>query len=855
MKPPTRQYASGPDLPITAHLDQVRRTLRGRDTAVLEAPPGAGKTTIVPLALLDEPWLKGKTILMLEPRRLAARAAARRMASLLNQRVGDTVGYRVHMDSAVGPRTRIEVLTEGILTRRLQHDQALEGVGLVIFDEFHERSIHADLGLALTLDAHAALRPDLRLMAMSATLDGSAVAQLMGDCPVISCEGRLFPVETHHFARDTGTRIEQTVVAAIRRALEDEHGSILVFLPGMADIRRVEDMLRRIITATSVLVAPLHGTLSRAAQDAAILPAPPGMRKIVLATSIAETSLTIEGVRVVIDSGLMRVPRFDPNSGMTSLETVRVTRSSADQRRGRAGRTGPGVCYRLWTEHEHASLEPFTAPEILTADLAPLALELAAWGIADPTELKWLDPPPLGAYAQARELLAELDAVDVKGALTPLGRRMADLGAHPRLGHMMVRGAAMGCAAQACDLAAILSERDVLRGGSDAADPDIRSRLDLLSHARHGADAVRLVHATARFWQQRLGTQDPGSRILDTGSSIRHPASGIQDPRCVPDPGCLLALAYPDRIAQRRPGSTGSFLMRNGSGALFTAPTPLANEEYLVVADLDAGGRSARIFLAAPYSLDDLLDQYGSQVVERRIVAWDDGKGAVIARRQRLLGAMALSDDPLADVTDDERTAALVAGIRLRGINCLPWDTPDRQWQARVTFLRATLGDQWPEVTDAVLLDSLEHWLAPHLAGMRKLDEVKKLELSVILRSLLPWQQQRTLDSNAPTHFTVPSGSAVPLDYSTGTPVLSVRVQEMFGLLDTPRVADGKVPVTIQFLSPAGRPVQVTQDLASFWRSTYNQVKKDLKGRYPRHYWPDDPLTATPTSRAKRRKM
>jgi len=851
MKSSTRQFISRADLPITAHLDQVLRTLQSRGAAVLEAPPGAGKTTMVPLALLDEPWLEGKTILMLEPRRLAARAAARRMASLLDQRVGETVGYRVHMDSAVGPLTRIEVVTEGILTRRLQHDQALDGVGLVIFDEFHERSIHADLGLALTLDARAALRPDLRLMAMSATLDGSAVARLMGDCPVVSCEGKLFPVKTQYFARDTGKRIEQTVVAAIRRALENEQGSILVFLPGMAEIRRVEDMLRRAITDTAIIIAPLHGTLSRAAQDAAILPAPEGMRKIVLATSIAETSLTIEGVRVVIDSGLMRVPRFDPNSGMTRLDTVRVTTSSADQRRGRAGRLCPGVCYRLWPEH--TSLEPFTAPEILTADLAPLALELAAWGVTDPGTLKWLDPPPAGTFAQARELLIELEAIDAKGTLTPLGRKVADLGAHPRLGHMMVRAAVMGCAAQACDLAAILSERDVLHGGED---PDIRSRLDLLSRNRHGADAARLVHATARYWQQRIGNQEPGFRVKQLapegaqGSGFRkeHASEGVQDP------GPLLALAYPDRIAQRRPGTSGSFLMRNGCGAQFSSPTPLANEEYLVVADLDAGGRSARIFLAAPYSLDDLLDQYGSQVIERRIVAWDDGKGAVIARRQRLLGALTLTDDPLTDVPDDERTAALIAGIRLRGINCLPWDTPDRQWQARVTFLRATLGDQWPEVTDAVLLDSLEHWLAPHLTGMRKLDEVKKLELSVILRSMLPWQQQRTLDSNAPTHFTVPSGSVVPVDYSTGTPMLAVRVQEMFGLLDTPRIAGGKVPVTIQFLSPAGRPVQVTQDLASFWRSTYQQVKKDLKGRYPRHHWPDDPLTAPPTSRAKRRK-
>ena len=831
---------SGP-LPIEEELPRIRAALSRHPCAVLQAPPGAGKTTLVPLALLDAAWLAGNAIVMLEPRRLAARAAARRMADLLDDTVGGTVGYRIHLDSAVGPRTRVEVVTEGILARRLQRDPALDGVGLLIFDEFHERSIHADLGLALALDVQRTIRPDLRILAMSATLDGDAVAALMGGGPVLTSTGRCYSVETRYAPRDPGRRIEQAVVPAILHALGGERGSVLVFLPGAGEIRAVEAALGREVKDPRVLVAPLHGTLSRAAQDAALLPAPEGMRKIVLASSIAETNLTIEGIRIVIDSGLMRVPRFDPRSGMSRLETVRVTRASADQRRGRAGRVEPGICFRLWTETAHASLELFTTPEILGADLAPLALELAAWGVADPMQLAWLDPPPAGSYAQARGLLAALGALDAHGCITPHGRRMAAMGAHPRLAHMMLACPDARYTELACTLAAVLSERDILRASRDETDPDIRRRLDILRAHDGGGEAVRHVRASARYWHQRLPA--------DVRTHAAH--HGRLDDSDMTGP--LLALAYPDRIAQRRAGTDGSFLLTNGRGAQFTAPTPLAHEDYCVIADLDAGGRSARIFMAAPYSLEHLLEQCGDRVTTRRIVQWDDAKGTVVARQQRLLDALVIKDDPLADVPDDECAVALVGGIARRGIEALPWDAAARQVQARVIFLRATLGTEWPDMGDQALLATLDGWLEPLVRGMRKLDEVRRLDLAAILRGMLSWRQRTDLDALAPTHLDVPSGSHVPVDYTVGTvPVLAVRVQEMFGLTDTPRIAGGAVPVLIHFLSPAGRPVQVTQDLASFWRSAYHQVKKDLKGRYPKHFWPDDPLVATPTRRAKR---
>jgi ATP-dependent helicase HrpB len=829
-----RQIARMEALPIEPVIAPLRAALRDAGAAVLQAPPGAGKTTRVPVALLDEPWLGGK-IVMLEPRRLAARAAAARMAHTLGERVGATVGYRVRMDTRVGPDTRIEVVTEGVLTRMLQYDPSLEGIGLVIFDEFHERSLHADLGLALTLQSRAVLRDDLRVLVMSATLDGGPVAALLGDAPIITSEGRSHRVETRYLPRPVEGHAEPAVARAIRAALEAHDGDLLVFLPGAGEIRRVENLLADDDLGPGVRVAPLHGTLGQDAQDAAVSPSRPGERKVVLATSIAETSLTIEGVRVVVDGGWMRVPRFAPRTGMTRLETVRVTRASADQRRGRAGRVGPGVCYRLWTEGEQAALVPHGVPEILEADLAPLALELAAWGVRDPAELAWLDPPPAASYAQARELLAQLGALDATGIITAHGRRMGAMGLHPRLAHMVLRGADLGLGGVACELAALLGNRDPFRPRDGVPpDADVRLRVEALRgrHVSAAVDpgAVRLVREEARQLARTLGIR------VGEGSSD---AAGI-----------LLALAYPDRIAQRRQGGGGRFLLRNGRGAAFAHPQPLAEAAYVVAAELAGHGRESRVYLAAPVELADLEAHFADQVETQETVAWDDEAGAVRARRRERLGALVLRESPLSGAAPELVTAALLDGLRARGIVALPWTRVARQLQERLVFLRRS-DPSWPDASDDGLLATLEDWLAPYLHGATSL---ARLDLASILESMLAWDQRRRLDEQAPTHLEVPSGSRIPVDYSDpAAPVLAVRLQEVFGWTETPRIAAGRVPLTLHLLSPARRPVQVTRDLASFWRTTYFDVKKDLKGRYPKHYWPDDPLAATPTHRAKPR--
>lgn len=810
--------------PIEPALPELLRILRARSNAVLQAPPGAGKTTRVPLALLGEPWLGTGCILVLEPRRLAARAAAHRMAHMLGESVGETVGYRVRFDSVVGPRTRIEVVTEGILTRRLQQDPSLEGVGAVLFDEFHERSLHADLGLALCLESQGALRGELRLLVMSATLDGGPVARLLGDAPLLTSEGRAYPVTTHHVERPPTSRLEDAVAAAVRRALDETEGDILVFLPGAGEIRRVQRQL------SGVPAFPLYGDLSQEAQEQAIRPAPPGTRKVVLSTSIAETSLTIEGVRVVVDCGLMRVPRFDPRGGMTRLETVKVSRASADQRRGRAGRLGPGVCYRLWSESAHGSLPAFGAPEIMEADLAPLALEIARWGASAPHSLAWLDPPPAAAYAQACGLLARLGAMDEGGRITPHGRDMAALPLHPRLAHMLLRGRALGLGALACDLAALLAERDIVRG-----DADLRHRLDVLRSDSPSPG----VDPDARRHVRRVAAQF--RRLLGLGG-------GSDGPRRV---GLLTALAYPDRIAQRRPGGDGQFRLANGRGAVMPPTDPLAAEDWLAVADLDGDKREARIYLAAPLSPSDLDE--GFAIRTETFVRWDSREQAVLARRRTCLGALVLKDEPLRDPDPATVIAALVEGIREMGVSALPWTPDSLAWRARVMFLRRLDEDGWPDVTDTALLAALEGWLAPHLNGISRRPHLKSLDLGGALRGLLDWQQQRTLDEAAPTHCAVPSGSRVPIRYDDDGPVLAVRLQEMFGAQETPAIGGGRVPLTLHLLSPAGRPVQVTRDLAGFWSGAYRAVKADLKGRYPRHYWPEDPLQAEPTNRVKRR--
>ncbi len=825
-------------LPVDEVLPDLLALLAHGRNAVLQAPPGAGKTTRVPLALLDQSWLAGRRILMLEPRRLAARAAAHYMAAQLGETVGGTVGYRVRLDSRIGPRTRIEVITEGVLTRLLQDDPALANTGVVIFDEFHERSLQADLGLALCLETQGALRDDLRLLVMSATLDGAPVARLLGDAPIVSSVGRSHPVDTRYLPPEprraqAGVAL-QHVAAAVRRAVAEEEGSVLVFLPGVGEIKRVERLLNENSWTEPVMIAPLYGDLPQAAQEQAIRPAPAGRRKIVLATGIAETSLTIEGVRVVIDSGWARLPRFDPNSGMTRLATARVSQASAEQRRGRAGRTSPGVCYRLWGENEQKGLAEFTRPEMLDADLAPLALDLAQWGVHDPAALAWLDIPPAAAYAQAQDLLRQLGAVDAQGGLTAHGRDIARLAMHPRLAHMVIKGKTLGLGNLACTVAALLGERDVLKGVSEA---DLRLRLDALQGGDMAANADR--HACAQLRKT--------AQICLRQLSLPETAAAVPIERA----GLLLAFAYPDRIAQRRPGGEPRYRLANGRGAYFAEHETLSGEPYLVAAQLDGAARETRIFLAAAVSLADLETHCGELIATRDFVEWDGRAQAVQARRQRRLSELILDDAPLPEADSAAVTAALLQGIRQMGIDCLPWNGAMQSWRQRVLFLRRFDGDAWPDVSDTALLATLEDWLAPYLARCSRRAHLANVDLHAALTGLLTWEQRRTLDEWAPTHLTVPSGSRIAIDYDNDPPVLAVRLQEMFGARDTPRLANGKVAVLLHLLSPARRPVQVTQDLAGFWARGYHDVKKDLKGRYPKHAWPDDPLQAPPTARAK----
>ncbi|WP_419736974.1 ATP-dependent helicase HrpB [Pseudomonas sp. COR18] len=840
-------------LPIDEVLPALRQALGERHETVLEAPPGAGKTTRVPLALLHEPWLAGQTILMLEPRRLAARAAAERLAAELGEKVGETVGYRIRLESKVGPGTRIEVVTEGILTRRLQDDPALEGVGLLIFDEFHERSLDADLALALSLNGREMFRDEqpLKILLMSATLEGERLSSLLGDAPVVRSEGRMFPVATR-WGRpfQPGEFIEPRVVQTVLEAVSDESGSLLVFLPGQAEIRRVHQQLEEALgSRPEILLCPLHGELDLAAQRAAIEPAPAGKRKVVLATNIAETSLTIDGVRVVIDAGLARVPRFDPGSGMTRLDTQRISRASATQRAGRAGRLEPGVCYRLWSEAQHEQLAAYGSAEILQADLAGLALQLARWGVAV-EQLVWLDVPPAAAFAQACDLLQRLGALAVRPGeaptLTRHGQAMAELPAHPRIAHLLLRGQALGLANMACDVAALLGERDIQRGGG----ADLHSRLALLAGeqrvARGGQGGVQRARQLARQYRGYLR------------GKATEPVADPEHSRWL---GALLALAYPDRVAQQRRAGGAEYRLANGRAAMFSETDSLMKQPWLVIADLGSrqGQREERIYLAAefdPALFDTVLAEQVSTVDQ---LDWDEREGVLRAERQRKVGELVLSREPLTGLDESARSQALVNLVRRKGLELLPWTPELRQWQARVALLRqldlADKGEsEWPDVSDPALLASLEHWLAPYLGRVSRLSHFANLELASIVHNLLPWPLPQRLDELAPHHLSVPSGSSIRLDYSEQPPILAVRLQELFGLAETPRVAGGRQVVKLHLLSPARRPVQVTQDLANFWRSTYADVKKDLKGRYPKHYWPDDPLVAEATARAKPRK-
>ena len=835
-------------LPIDAALPALRTALLARDEVVLEAPPGAGKTTRVPLALLSEPWLGNQKILMLEPRRLAARAAAERLASELGERVGETVGYRIRLESKVGPRTRIEVVTEGILSRRLQDDPSLEGVGIVIFDEFHLRTLDADLALALCLNGRELLRDEsqpLKILLMSATLEGGRLSKLLNDAPIVTSEGRMFPVTmVWGKAYQLGEALEPRVVDACLQAIADQRGSVLVFLPGQAEIRRVHaQLLEHLDGHSEILLCPLHGELDLTSQRSAIEPAPIGKRKVVLATNIAETSLTIDGVRVVIDAGMARVPRFDPASGMTRLDTQRISRAAATQRAGRAGRLEAGICYRLWSEGQHDHLASYDAAEILQADLSGLALQLARWGVK-PEDLAWLDSPPSAAFAQACDLLSRLGALDERGVISTHGQAMAGLPTHPRIAHLLLRGQAFGLGRLACDVAALLGEKDILRGSG----ADLHDRIAVMANetsSRASRGAVQRARQLARQFRGLLRGQ-----ALD-------PVADPEEARWL---GALLAFAYPDRVARQRRAGGADYKLANGRAAQFGEPDALMKEPWLVVADLGSrqGQREERIYLAAALAPELFDTVLAEQVVRRDKIEWDEREGVLKAERQLCVGELVLSTDALPGLDEDARIKALSDLVRRKGLELLPWTPELRQWQARIALIRQLdLEEQgwseWPDLSDTTLLSSIEEWLAPYLGRVSRLSHFASLDLQIILLGLLPWPLPQRLDEWAPKVLQVPSGSRIAIDYSERPPVLAVRLQELFGLAETPRIVGGRQSVLLHLLSPARRPVQVTQDLASFWAHTYAEVKKDLKGRYPKHWWPEDPMEAEPTARAKPR--
>ncbi len=832
----------GERLPIDEAIPALRIALIGGTSAVLQAPPGAGKTTHVPLALLSEPWLGDSKILMLEPRRLATRAVTHRMAQLLGERAGDTVGYRVRRDTRVGPRTRIEVVTEGILTRMLQSDPTLDGVGMLIFDEFHERSIHADTGLALALHTRSLIRPDLRIVVMSATLDGARVASLLDDAPIITSEGRTYPIEVMYRPKPDARELPSAVASAVMHALGNDRGDVLVFLPGGREIRRVAALLDGRVP-TGVRVERLYGDLSQESQDAAIAPALDASRKVVLATPIAETSLTIEGIGVVIDSGLARAPRFSPRSGMTRLETIRISRSSANQRAGRAGRTGPGTCYRLWPENEQHHLVEHSTPEILQADLAPLVLELGIAGIEDATELRWLDVPPAAALENGARLLTTLAALQSSGSLTQHGRAMATLPVHPRIAHMLLESRRMGAGSLGCDIAAILAERDFVRGNGGPADADIGIRLELLHApvrraAVHGAEVdvalARRIATESDALKRQLGVFT--DRVDDSVSA-----------------GVVLALCYPDRIAQSRGGAMDSrFLLRNGRGATLTHPQGLSTSDFIVAAELDGDARSARVFLGASLTRAEIEQYFADQIETENAVEWDERTRSVRSRTRTRLGAIVLNESALIDHGSDAATELLLDVVRREGISALPWSDGATKLRQRIAFMHSRHPD-WPDVSDDGLLAILDGWLRAMLAGRISFRDIGS-SLDGALAAMLDWNQRARLDTLAPTHYAAPTGTRVAIDYSDAeAPNIAVRLQEMFGVSQTPTVDGDRVTLTVQLLSPARRPVQVTRNLAGFWSGSYFEVRKELRGRYPKHVWPEDPLLASPTDRAKRR--
>ena len=809
-------------LPIHEVLPALTAALREREAAVLVAPPGAGKTTVTPLTLMAEPWAGEGRILMLEPRRLAARAAAARMAATLGEGVGETVGYRVRMDAKVSARTRIEVVTEGVFTRRILSDPGLDGVAAVLFDEFHERSLDADLGLALARDSQQVLRPDLKLLVMSATLDGARVSRLLGEAPVIESQGRMFPVETRHLGADPAMRLEDQTVRAIRRALGEETGSLLVFLPGQGEILRVAERLAERGLDPDVDIAPLYGVLDPRDQDRAIAPAPPGRRKVVLATDIAQTSLTIEGVRVVIDAGFNRAPRFDPVSGLTRLETVRVSRASADQRRGRAGRTEPGVCYRLWDEPQTRALAAFDRPEITETDLSRLALDLAVWGARDAAGLAFLDPPPKGALAEARALLAGFGALDGQGGLTDHGRVLADLPLPPRLAQMILAAARTGQAGRAAEIAVILTERGL--GGRDA---DLSHRLEALGRDR--SPRARDARALAARWAaQAPKPADAGQPLSD---------------------GLILAQAFPERVGKAR-AAAGEFQLASGRGAVLEATDPLARARWIAVAELGGGAARDRILLAAPLDEDELKAAFASRLAtEDRL---DSAGGRVRARRILRLGRLVVEDRPVERPDPALIIRGLISLVREQGLAALPLGEATEGLRGRIAFLRGRRPEDWPDLSDEALLADLDAWLAPLLGGVSSLSALRDADLEAALRARLSWEAQQALDRLAPERFTAPTGSRLKIDYAhEGGPRVDVRVQELFGLASHPTV--DSEPLVLALLSPAHRPIQMTRDLPGFWKGSWSDVRKDMRGRYPKHVWPEDPAAAAPTTRAKPR--
>ncbi|KRQ96576.1 ATP-dependent helicase [Bradyrhizobium jicamae] len=815
-------------LPIDVVLDQLDRTLAANNTAVLVAPPGAGKTTRVPLALLDAPWLKGKKIIMLEPRRIAARASAERMARTLGERAGETVGYRVRFGSKISRATRIEVVTEGIFSRQILDDPELNGVAAVLFDEFHERSLDADLGLALARDAQTGLREDLRILVMSATLDGARVGKLLGDAPVVASEGRAFPVETRYLGRKVDAPIERQMADAIATALRADPGSVLAFLPGAAEIRRTQNFLAERVHDASVEIVPLFGALDAAVQDRAIAPAPKGSRKVVLATSIAETSLTIEGVRIVVDCGLARVPRYEPDIGLTRLETVRASRAAVDQRRGRAGRTEPGVCYRLWDEPQTASLAAYTQPEILSADLSSLVLDLAQWGVRDPATLAFLDPPPAPALKEATSLLLELGALDSDGWITAEGHSLRALALPPRLARMIVDSHRLGAGEEAAEIAAILTERGL---GGDSVDLDVR----LDQFRRDRSPRASSARSLAQRWAQQVATTE-GASAEDAS----------------PSTGIMLALAFPDRVARNR--GNGSFVLANGRGAAVEQASSLARTPYIAVGELTGTAAQGRVLLAAPIAQADIETRFADQIENADEISFDRGAMALRARRKRTLHAITLSEAPMALSPSAETARIFAAGLVAAGLDKLPWSKALKQWRDRVMFLRKAEDESWPDLSDAALAADSENWLVPALYDKTSLKDFSASDLSDALMALLPWELRARLEREAPTHFEAPTGTMLAIDYEAEQgPTIAVRLQELFGLNTHPSIAKGAVPLVLELLSPAQRPVQVTRDLPGFWRGSYAAVRSDLRGRYPRHPWPEDPASAMPTRRVKPR--